>query len=125
MANEQPRPYSGFVQVWASPTATTPRAAGRPSIVKWRMRFRSFAIGCTSVMGSLTPGASHGAIGPMVAAAASKRSGADSVRIAASSVEVARVTEKVPLSPGKTANLRYPRSAPIGPSDTGAAPRRR
>ena len=70
------------------------------------MRLRSFAIGCTSVIASLTPGASHGPIGCSAAAAASKRSGAESARSVASSFGVARVTENVPLSPWNTANFR-------------------
>ena len=63
-------------------------------------------MGWTSVIGSLTPSAIHGATGTRDRARASKRSGADSVRISASSLAVASVTENVPLSPWNTANLR-------------------
>ena len=56
IASEQPRPYSGFVHVWASPTAWKPSTAVAAVDERRGCGSAACAITCTGVIGSARPG---------------------------------------------------------------------
>ena len=95
MASEHPRPYNGFVHVWASPTACKPNTNGSPSSSVNRMRrFTSPPITSTGVIASARSASAQVAVAGNVRAARSNVAGSSSIeRSSSSPVRTASVTE--------------------------------
>ena len=114
-ASEQPRPYSGLVHVWASPTAWKPSDGGGPSSsTKRRMPVEQPAHRPHAAERLERPVAEERGSGPgRTRQASSKRSGsASAARSSPSALRTARVTDSVPPSPGTARYFTKPRSPP-------------